>query len=328
MSKPRELNREEQELLSKNPQLFKVNRIGTNSSKAGSKIKWTDEQIEFIKSDYDNNLDVKRLALLFGTSEQTMREWLHKFGIKTLTKTEKNRLLHKRDSDFFEKIDTPEKAYWLGFLYADGGIDKKKNYLRINLQEKDRDHLEKFLIAIKDKNTKIKETIKKVGEKEYKGVYLGIGDKKMVQDLINKGCTPKKSFTITFPTEEQVPENLISHFIRGYFDGDGCITYSKHLNSDLKYYGGNIIGTVNLLKGILEKIGKQNLKISPLSKKEKTAYSVNFSGNKMMANLGRYLYNNSTDLIRLSRKFNKFLELKKQRETKKTYSNKDEYIEE
>ena len=143
MSKPRELNREEKDLLSSDPSLFKVERVGSNSNKAGSKIRWTEEQIEFIKKDYQENLDVKRLSLLFGTSEQAMREWLHKFGIKTLTKTEKNNLLHVRNSDYFEAIDSSDKAYWLGFLYADGGISNNKNLIRINLQEQDREHLQK-----------------------------------------------------------------------------------------------------------------------------------------------------------------------------------------
>lgn len=328
MSLPRELNREEFSLLSANPNLFKLERIGSNPSKAGSKIHWREEQIDFIKNDYKENLDVKRLSLLFGTSEQAMREWLHKWGVKTLTRTEKNRLLKKRNSDYFESIDTPDKAYWLGFLYADGGINSGKRWsVRINLQDRDKDHLKKFLDAVEDYDTQIKETVKKTEKKNYKGVYISLGDKKMVLDLINKGCTPKKSFTATFPNEDQVPDELISHFVRGYFDGDGCITHSNHKNSNLKYYSGNIIGTADILQNILIRIGKSNLKINPLKDKEQTAYVTNFSGNKMMSNLCDYLYEGSTDSNRLDRKYKEFMDLKEQRRTVKTYSNKEEYIE-
>ena len=48
---------------------------------------------------------------------------------------------------------------------------------------------------------------------------------KMFNDLIKQGCIPNKSLVLTFPNKYQVPENLINHFIRGYFDGDGSINY-------------------------------------------------------------------------------------------------------
>ena len=47
----------------------------------------------------------------------------------------------------------------------------------------------------------------------------------MFNDLIKQGCIPNKSLVLTFPNKHQVPENLINHFIRGYFDGDGSINY-------------------------------------------------------------------------------------------------------
>jgi len=326
MSKIRELNREELELLSANPELFKVNRIGKNPSKAGSKIKWTEEQINFIKQDYKNNLDVKRLSLLFKTSEQAMREWLHKFGIKTLTKTEKNRLKKVRNSDYFEIINTPDKAYWLGFLYADGGITSDLRNLRINLKEEDEQHLNKFLKAIEATTITVKHSIKKDKGKEYRGSYICIGDKKMISDLINKGCTPRKTETITFPTENQVPKELLNHFIRGYFDGDGCITWANHKNSELKYFGGCIIGTENLLKGILREFNKENLRMRKLSNRNDYIYVINFSGNRVMNNIGKYLYKDSNEDIELTRKKERFNMLFKQRQDIRTYSNKEEYI--
>ena len=326
MSKPRELNGEELKLLSENPKLFSVERIGSSPNKAGSKIHWTEEQKEFIKRDYNENLDVKRLSLLFNTSEQAMREWIHKFGIQTLTATEKNRLKKIRNSDYFEKIDSPDKAYWLGFLYADGGIKAGEQWtVRINLKATDEDHLKKFLKAIQSTKNTIKQTTKKDNEKEYKGVYVCISDKKMVEDLIDKGCTPRKSYTLTFPDESQVPKHLLNHFIRGYFDGDGSISKTNHKNSTLKYFEGNIIGTENMLSGILKEIGKQNLTIRPLSNKNDIVKSVSFSGNRMMSRLYEYLYKDSAPEIELTRKKNLFLELKQQRRNIKTYSNKDEY---
>ena len=45
----------------------------------------------------------------------------------------------------FDEINSPEKAYWLGFIVADGYLNDDKNMLRIKLGNKDKSHLEKFI---------------------------------------------------------------------------------------------------------------------------------------------------------------------------------------
>ena len=50
-----------------------------------------------------------------------------------------------RNSNIFEKIDTEEKAYWLGFLYADGYVDPERGEIILGLAEKYKEHINKFI---------------------------------------------------------------------------------------------------------------------------------------------------------------------------------------
>jgi DNA-binding transcriptional regulator WhiA len=145
----------------------------------------------------------------------------------------------------FETIDTEEKAYWLGFLYADGSVGSSDNRIELGLAEKDLKQIEKFrdFIGIKNKISYRSQT------KSYRYCFKSIPCK---ADLIKQGCVPKKSLILKFPSEEQVPKELIRHFIRGYFDGDGWFT-----NTESCFQVG-IIGTEDFIKGFLNSIEIQN----------------------------------------------------------------------
>lgn len=126
-------------------------------------------------------------------------------------------ILYTYDRDFFFDIDTEEKAYWLGFIAADGNISKTMKNMRINLNIKDKNHLEKFRQSIRG-NQPIKEIIR---EKNH-SVYIDMNSKKICKDLYKYGITPNKSLTLDVAFN-LIPKALIHHFIRGYFDGDGSI---------------------------------------------------------------------------------------------------------
>src|SRR5699024_9205607 len=132
---------------------------------------------------------------------------------------------YKINHNFFDEIDTEEKAYWLGFLYADGCVREDRGCFRLGLQARDVRHLEKFRESL-DSNHTIKETNKVTNEKIYYGNYIFIHSKKLVKNLVEKGCFENKSLTLKFPSYDIVPKHLIYHFIRGYFDGDGSVSYT------------------------------------------------------------------------------------------------------
>ncbi len=143
--------------------------------------------------------------------------------------------LYNRGNRFFENIDSEQKAYWLGFIYADGYV--LDNVFGINLAAKDREHLEAFKLAtgiINPIHSMINQLTDENGiTKFYPGVRVQVNDPEMINYLSKLGVREGKTYNVEFPDKNQVPKNLMSHFIRGFFDGDGCICHS--LNGDNKW---------------------------------------------------------------------------------------------
>lgn len=179
----------------------------------------------------------------YGFSMYKINNVLKKNGVKTRDNSFNSRKYYI-DETFFEVIDTEDKAYWLGFIMADGWVTSGK-VLGIKLHPKDRTHLQKFLKST-NSNYPIHDGINTHGYSiggEF--VSLNITSKKLYNDLVDNGVLIKKSKILEFPSK--VPNNLINHFIRGYFDGDGSV-----FNRSDGYLGVNILGTENFLKKILE----------------------------------------------------------------------------
>lgn len=123
---------------------------------------------------------------------------------------------------YFQNIDSEEKAYWLGFIMADGHIFEtyKGNRpnpargLKITLSVVDKDHLYKFRDCM-DSNHPIR-TYSRKGSNDY--CRIVINDSNLYYDLVNLGAIPNKTFKVKFPNIE---EKYYKHYIRGLWDGDG-----------------------------------------------------------------------------------------------------------
>lgn len=123
--------------------------------------------------------------------------------------------------DFFEKIDTEEKAYWLGFIAADGSIVQDESVITIGLAIRDYDHIHRFKMAIQANNP-IREYKARLNtlDKSYESCSISITSRKMADDLKDKNVLHHKSKNEIPPN---IPSHLYRHFIRGFFDGDGWI---------------------------------------------------------------------------------------------------------
>jgi len=134
---------------------------------------------------------------------------------------------YKVNENYFERIDSHEKALVLGFIYADGCVhlmDGKTFRMQIALQHRDIDYLE-YIKGCLDYEGPVRTHLLKRNGRYYS--YLNIGSDKMCRDLIKLGCHERKSLVSKFPTEEQVPREFLSSFICGFFDGDGGYGLSK-----------------------------------------------------------------------------------------------------
>lgn len=252
-----------------------------------------EEKYELVRSLYSTgNYKLTDLEKITGLWYGTISEVLKKAGFQ-INPHGKISL----NSDIFSKIDTEEKAYWLGFLYADGSIYKdKKGYYRfeLGLKESDIKHIEKFKNFIESKHEI------KYREKT-KSNRISFIDNKFCLDLIKLGCIEKKSLILKFPTKEQVPEYLINHFIRGYFDGDGYMSKrEKHPHKwGYRVLNCNLLGTLEVLQSILEIVGLKNDIVKKDKRLLSNAYFFSLSGDNARK-FSDFLYKNAT--IYLERK--------------------------
>lgn len=136
-------------------------------------------------------------------------------------------ILHRKytlNQEYFNTIDTEAKAYFLGLLYADGCVMSKNNSIVIGLQPSDKAILESFMKELDYSGELILQNLTIKNPNRKNSYRLTLFSKTMCDDLIKLGCVPRKSLILKFPTEKQVPNHLLSHFVRGYFDGDGCFS--------------------------------------------------------------------------------------------------------
>jgi hypothetical protein len=134
---------------------------------------------------------------------------------------------------FFDEIDSEEKAYFLGLLYADGYNHPASSHTSIALKESDRSILEKLRDLIYNEPWPLKYKIRRKGAEgdltnRQNQYQLCFSSKYLANKLVEFGCYPDKSLTLQFPNF--LSKNLMPHFIRGYFDGDGSISLYKENN--------------------------------------------------------------------------------------------------
>ena len=204
------------------------------------------------------------------------------------------RLPHKKkiNKNIFEVINTEEKAYWLGFLYADGYVGLTDNRVELTLQLSDVNHIEKFKTFLNSDC--------KISTNSYRS-RLSIKDEKIKKDLINLGCTPQKSLILKFPTHDKVPKELIRHFIRGYFDGDGSLCVTEKTKSI------DILGTYDFLYQLCLESNIATSKIYVSKSKSNKVFRIVLGSRLDLYNFSKYIYDDCN--IYLDRKYEKFKKL-------------------
>lgn len=266
----------------------------TITREKGGVIAWTDEQVAYIINKYLNeNYTLKQLGKEFNCSYPTIRNLLNKHKIKSRG----NKQGYPRDEFYFNKIDTEEKAYWLGFLYADGCVHSNNYEISVNIT--DREHVEKFKTAIKAFNHSITEIQDKRFQNAKTLYQFSIRDKQLHQDLIKWGCIPQKSLLIN--KIPNIPRDYVSHFLRGYFDGDGNLHYLRGTNN----YRISFVGTKDFLNDIQKEL---QTNVSLQSNIAGKTYVLQIAGRRQVERILNYLYNNSKENNRLNRKYQKYLD--------------------
>lgn len=243
---------------------------GFSDRLVGRLLKNKDEEI---KDRYIAGEHVSSLAKYYNTSVQSLYKSLEHSKV-VLRHNGADKIKYSQNDHYFDAIDHQDKAYWLGFLFADGYNNETSHTATLTLCDENE---VKYL----------KEDIgcdRPVYAQNDRVYTIKLRSKHLSATLASHGCVQAKSLILTFPTT--VPDDLIPHFIRGYFDGDGCIHNRK--NSD--NYVVHIIGTEHFVKEMQKAIpGKSFIH----QRSKKSVWFLGIYRKKDVVAFGDWLYNDA-----------------------------------
>lgn len=188
---------------------------------------FSDAEMKDIVEMYKNGYSTVKIGEKYNIGNKSIAKVLDIFGIKRIRNGVRK---YKLDEHYFDFIDTPNKAYCLGLLYADGSNYPPKQTISISLEEHDKYILERMREELK--SGKELEYLDYSNKNDYGYNYsnqyrLSVHSKHMSDELEHKGMVKSKSLVLEFP--KFIDEEFIKYFILGYFDGDGsyCPHYLK-----------------------------------------------------------------------------------------------------
>lgn len=265
-----------------------------------NKRNFTQEEIEDIVTKFKSGTSIESLQKEFHTKKIRDILILNNCEIKQggPRKNSGRKFKYSFNENYFEKIDSFDKAYWLGFIAADGYITKStngQNVLGINLGEKE--PLEKFKFCINsDHPINLYNSTNPYNDTISNAFRIILVSNKTVNDIEKLGIVERKSLILKFPVN--ISKEYISHYIRGYFDGDGSIYKIKN-----KYYC-EILGTEDFLKGLSDQLLDVNIIQFPEKCNKTSIWRLRFSSSQVFK-LYNYMYKDCKDIY-LSRKKKKF----------------------
>lgn len=257
------------------------------------------EIVDKIVSMYNSGSGSTEIAETIGSNRRRVLDILRAVGVKTTPLGYHRNYEKKIDHNFFKDIDSERKAYWLGFLYADGYNNERTYQVEMSLKAEDRYILEELKKDLKSEY-KILQKVVHLNSKDFLCYRTILYSKSISIDLAKKGCIQNKSLVLKFPSDEIMPDNFVHHFMRGYFDGDGCI-------SGVKF---SVVGTKEFLDKYIEKL-RENTTISKSEYWEhncRRASNWTHSSKRDAVKIYDFLYKDAT--IFLKRKRDRFLKLK------------------
>ena len=268
-----------------------------------NKVLTADQIVEMCER-YQSGESCVTLGRFYGVCRQAIWTMLKRRGIATRQSIDYKR--YTADYAFFQNIDTGEKAYWLGFLAADGcvtgaagSVDGK---VKITLASKDREHIQRFLTTLKATQP-IYDWEDKVKHKKLSTVV--ICSVKMCRDLARYGVVRRKTAVFTWP--ESLPKNMISHFVRGYFDGDGSVFTCKPNNAPSQDITISVLGHEPFIARLQEELMREcNLGKTKLKRRSpgKPYFYVRYTGRLQILRMAAYMYKDAAAW--LPRKRDKF----------------------
>lgn len=269
----------------------------------GKREIWTEKEIIFLKNNY-LTMSYAQIANELNRSVSSVASKIRKLK---LFKDNKSQIRYSYNKNYFKSIDTYDKAYWLGFISADGCIadhGKGTYRLKITLQNDDYNHLVKFNRAL-NSNVPIKNKEVKYNNKIFCVSELVINCSSMCKDLMNYGIMPNKSLSIDLP---KIDDKFFIAYLRGLFDGDGTYYLGKRETGTYRYSVELVSGSIVLLEKIVDILKSRYNIVSNIYKARDTKYKLYICNKKHILNLFHLFYHDN-QCICLDRKKKKAMEI-------------------
>lgn len=246
----------------------------------------------------DKNYGFRKVADILNIPESQVLKFLKNENLIRKIGTTK---IYSCNEFYFNDIKSEKQAYWLGVLFADGNVSKQGETFsgRVIFSSKDTEWVDQFKRDI-EFNGKIYTETHKVYKTQVSKVSLT--SEQMFTDLVELGCIPNKSLIIRIPA---INQDLIPHFIRGYFDGDGTVGIYKNSSKSntMTLRSGFCSGSQEFLEAISCYLPTNRKVVKKAN--NRNLFTLMFSVNDSI-NLYQYMYKDAT--VWLKRKREKFEE--------------------
>lgn len=247
------------------------------------KSQFSDEEVQDMYKLYEEGWTQKKISQKYNVDETEIAFLFKKKGYEMRDQSHAKRK-YTLNENYFDEIDNQNKAYILGFLYADGCNFTSGSRISISIQERDRHILEDFQ---KELETDTPITFHARSNPKWQDVVnFIICNKHMSESLEKIGMVANKSLILEFPN---LRDDLIPHFIRGYFDGDG------HVSDKPGRYVATIVSTNNFCLRVQQILDEQGIycKIYNTYNKETSTRDLRITRKLDVISFLDYIYNDA-----------------------------------
>lgn len=249
---------------------------------------------EILKLYYETNLTTTEIGKRFNCDRGVIEYYRKKKGLPQRPSYQGKKTTYYFSMESFVK-DSIDKYYWLGFLAADGYINKKQTSIQLHLKSADVKHLEKFKKFAKT-NAKINFMMT---NHNHGSAYIRINSKELGLYLEQYNLVSHKSKDYEIPVDK-IPAEYRSHFLRGMFDGDGSISYTRRGQVTFAFCSGSL----KCIEQIKTWLGLDNAITFSSG-----AYKLAVTGNHKAPAIFDQIYKYSSERNRLDRKYERYLDI-------------------
>ena len=266
-----------------------------------------DEQEARIVELYRIGLDVVPMSKFFDKiGPGRIHRALKRYDVQLRSRSETARKKYSCNTSYFDNIDCEEKAYWLGFIAADGhvNIHRGRYDFVIGLAISDMDHIKKFQRSVESNHPLLFPSHLVLG-KSYRSVRLAFSCKPLVEALVKQGIPPGNKFgRLKFPN---LQSDLLRHYCRGYIDGDGSFCYESRYSTLRFGLTGGYTFLRDLQRFLIAECNLPKTKVCTYKREKSRASYFAYGGRGQVERILNYLYKDTS--VYLDRKAKYYFQL-------------------